>query len=140
MKLIPPRSGFGLIQEDLWPDEWKILVSCMLLNCTSRKQVEKVLPCFFSKWPNPETLIKAKSDEISETISSLGFKNRRTNNLVKMSKEYLKFQWKDPKDLPGIGDYASRAWQIFFANNLGDLPPKDGALVIYWNWRKKHGY
>jgi len=47
MQFIPPRSGYGLIQEDLWPDEWKILVSCMMLNYTSRKQVEKILPSFF---------------------------------------------------------------------------------------------
>lgn len=139
MRRIPPRSGFGLIQEDLFPDEWKVLVSCMMLNCTSRKQVEKVIPDFFNKWPGAKDLIAASPDEVAETISPLGFKNRRTKNLLDMSKAYLDQQWKDPRDLPGIGEYAARAWEMFFGNKLGDDPPKDGALVVYWNWRKKHG-
>lgn len=139
MRMIPPRSGFGLIQEDLFPDEWKVLVSCMMLNCTSRKQVEKVLPTFFNKWSTAKDLINADQDEIAETISPLGFKNRRTKNLLSMSKAYLDQDWQDPRDLPGIGEYAARAWEIFFDNKLGEEPPADGALVLYWNWRKQHG-
>lgn len=46
MNKLPPRSLFGLLQEDLVPNEWMILISCMMLNCTSRKQVEKVFPTF----------------------------------------------------------------------------------------------
>jgi methyl-CpG-binding domain protein 4 len=140
MNFIPPRSGFGLIQEDLWPNEWQILVSCMMLNCTSRKQVEKVLPLFLSYWPTAKDLLSADIEKISETISPLGFKNRRTKNLVKMSEAYLTSQWKDPRELPGIGEYAARSWEIFIKNNLGDGPPKDGVLGLYWEWRKKHGY
>jgi methyl-CpG-binding domain protein 4 len=137
MKFIPPRSGFGLIQEDLFPDEWKVLVACMMLNCTSRKQVEKVIPDFFLRWPNPEKLLKANPADIAETISTLGFKNRRTKNLLNMSKAYMG-EWSDARDLPGIGEYAARAWEIFFKNKLGDDPPADGALILYWKWRKKH--
>lgn len=138
MPFIPPRSGYGLIQEDLWPDEWKILVSCMMLNCTSRKQVEKILPEFFSKWPDAKSLICADFEEIEKTISPLGFKNRRTKKLLEMSDAYVQKAWNDPKDLPGIGEYASRAWEIFCNNTLGNVPPNDGALKLYWNWRKKH--
>lgn len=138
MPFIPPRSGYGLIQEDLWPDEWKILVSCMMLNCTSRKQVEKILPEFFSKWPDAKSLICADFEEIEKTISPLGFKNRRTKKLLEMSCAYVQKSWNDPRDLPGIGEYASRAWEIFCNNTLGNVPPNDGALKLYWNWRKKH--
>lgn len=137
-KFIPPRSGFGLIQEDLWPDQWKIIVSCMMLNCTSRKQVEKILPNFFSKWPNAASLVSANQSDISETISKLGFKNRRAKNLLDMSKAYLNNDWNDPRELPGVGEYAARTVEIFCLNKLGNHPPKDGALVLYWNWRKKH--
>lgn len=140
MRKVPPRSGFGLIQEDLFPDEWKILVSCMLLNCTSRKQVEKVLPRFFNKWSTPESLSFASFDDVAETISSLGFKNKRAKGIIKMSEAYLNRDWKNPRELPGIGEYGARAWEIFIENKLGDEPPNDGALVLYWNWRKKHGY
>ena len=46
----PPKSPVGLIQEELWPDEWKILISCLMLNQTTRKQVDKVIWKFFDKW------------------------------------------------------------------------------------------
>lgn len=137
--MIPPRSGYGLIQEDLWPDEWKIIVSCMMLNCTSRKQVERVLPTFFKKWSGANELLCADIDDVTETIAPLGFKNRRTKNLLNMSRSYLEGKWTDPRDLPGVGEYGARAWEIFCANKLGDNPPEDGALVLYWKWRKKHG-
>lgn len=136
--MIPPRSGYGLIQEDLWPDSWKILVSCVMLNCTTRKQVEKVLPKFFSLWPSAEALLKSNPEDITETIAALGFKNRRTKSLLNMSRFYLEREWKDPRELPGVGEYGARAWEIFCADKLGDEPPKDGALVLYWEWRKKH--
>ncbi|NBP01861.1 MAG: hypothetical protein EBU90_17330 [Proteobacteria bacterium] len=138
MNRIPPRSGFGLIQEDVWPDEWKMFTSCIMLNCTSRKQAEKVLSIFFTKWPSAKDLISANEADVIETIASLGFKNRRAKNLLNMSKAYLSKKWKDPRDLPGVGEYAARSWEIFFKNKLGDTPPNDGVLASYWIWRKKH--
>lgn len=138
--MIPPRSPYGLIQEDMWPNEWRILVSCMMLNCTSRKQVEKVIDKFFIKWPDANSLLGSPIDEISELITPLGFKNRRAKRLLEMSEHYTKNTWNHASELPGVGEYASRAWEIFIKNRLGNDPPKDGALVVYWNWRKKHGY
>jgi len=35
----PPVSPFGLIEEELYHDPWKLLLACMLLNKTSGKQV-----------------------------------------------------------------------------------------------------
>jgi methyl-CpG-binding domain protein 4 len=135
---IPPRSPYGLIQEDLFPDEWKMLVACIMLNCTSRKQIEKVLPVFFQKWPTAKDLLSEDPAKISETIATLGFKNRRTQNIINMSKKYATQKWSSPRELPGIGEYAGRAWEIFFKNDLGDVAPNDGALTLYWKWRKLH--
>lgn len=137
--MIPQRSPFGLIQEDLFPDEWKCLVACLMLNCTARKQVEKVIPTFFKKWPNPLSFLSASQDDVADLISPLGFRNRRTQRLFEMTEAYSKREWKHVSELPGIGEYASRAWEIFFENKLGDEPPNDGALVLYWKWRKQHG-
>ena len=134
---IPPRSPFSLIQEDLWPSEWKILISCMMLNCTTRRQVEKILPAFFKRWPTPESLSSANVGEVSSMISSLGFQNRRAEALVKMTKAYLKKDWKHAQELPGIGQYASAAWQIFVLGTLPDNCPKDHALVLYYKWIKE---
>ena len=124
-----------MIQEDLWPDEWKILVSCVMLNCTSRKQVEKVLPNFFNRWPDAKSLLKAQESDVQSIIAPLGFKNRRTTLLKKLAFEY-ESGWEEIRGLPGIGEYAARAWEIFIKNEMGKVCPKDHALTKYWIWRK----
>jgi methyl-CpG-binding domain protein 4 len=138
MKFIPPISPYGLIQESLWPNEWLILVSCMMLNCTTRKQVEKVLPIFLKKWPTPNDLLTCDMVDLVTTISPLGFGNKRADNLIKMTKHYLMSNWTHAGQLPGIGQYASAAWEIFCVGRLSDQPPKDHALVKYWTWALKH--
>jgi methyl-CpG-binding domain protein 4 len=137
--MIPPRSPYSLIQEDLWPNEWLILVSCVLLNCTSRRQVEKVWPDFRRLSHTPETLLVTDKDHIVNTIKSLGFASRRTSTLLKLAQAYLSNGWVHARELPGIGKYGSRAWEIFVKGFLGDQPPRDGALEKYWRWAKQNG-
>ena len=136
--MIPPRSPYGLIQEDLWPDAWRILVACMLLNCTTRAAMEKVLPKLFSKYPDATSMAAADHGELAQVIARLGFGNRRAGNLIKMSQHYLGSNWKHAKELPGIGEYAAAAWEIFVVGTLPPKCPRDHALVRYYNWRKKH--
>lgn len=137
--MIPPVSPYSLIQETLWPDEWKCLVACVMLNCTTRKQVEKVLPIFFDRWPTADAINCADPLEIASVIETLGFKNRRTNRLKQLAAAYLKRDWNHVSQLPGIGEYASRMWEMFFLGRLGDDEPSDGALTLYWRWRKGAG-
>jgi methyl-CpG-binding domain protein 4 len=131
---IPPRSPYSLIQEDLWPDEYMILVSCVMLNCTSRKQVEKVLPEFRRRWPSPRLFKEAPNHEVVDLIRSLGFSSRRTLNLKKMTEAYLAGGWSHARELPGIGDYGAAAWEIFCRGVFSPEPPKDHALTQYWSW------
>lgn len=133
---IPPLSPHGLIQESLWPDEWAILVSCIMLNCTTRKQVEKILPGFLKRWPTPGDLLTAEKEDIVTTISPLGFGKRRADNLISMSREFLKGTWEHARDLPGIGRYGAAAWEIFCCGFIGNDAPVDHALVKYWDWAK----
>lgn len=132
----PPRSPWSLIQEDIYPNEWRCLVVCILLNCTTRKQIEKILPEFFHRWPTAKNIVEVSSKDIEDLISCLGFGKRRTQRLQDMSAAYLKGDWKHVSELPGIGEYASRMWEIFFCGILGNEPPKDGALKLYWYWVK----
>ncbi len=133
---MPPRSPYGLLQEDLWPNEWLILISCMMLNCTSRKQVESILPEFIRRWPTPGDFLKANDADVAELCKPMGFSNRRTFNMKKMTERYLSSDWKHASELPGIGKYGARAWEIFCEGKLGDEPPGDHALVKYWEWRR----
>lgn len=43
----PPVSPYGLIQESLWREPWKLLVACMLLNKTSGSAVSAPYLCTF---------------------------------------------------------------------------------------------
>ena len=136
--MIPPRSPYSLIQEDLWPNEWKILVSCILLNRTTRKQVEKVLPALFSSFPDAASMSQADCDALSQIIARLGFKNRRAKTLIEFSKKYLSKSWNDAEELPGVGAYAHAAWSIFCKKDIPKEAPVDHALVKYYHWRKRH--
>src|SRR5579863_669063 len=102
---LPPRSPYSLIQEDLWPNEWYILVVSIMLNCTTRKQVEKVLPAFLQRWPTSQQFVNAAPNDVVEVIRPLGFANRRSANLLKMTRHYLAGPWSDARELSGIGEY-----------------------------------
>ena len=136
--MMPPRSPFGLLQEDLWPNAWLIIVSCMMLNQTSRKQVERVLPEFIRRWPTPQAFMGAEPEQVAQLCKPLGFANRRTQNLFRMTERFIASNWEDVRELPGVGEYAARAYEIFCLGVLGSEPPKDHALVQYWTWAKKH--
>lgn len=136
--LAPLVSPYCLMQESLWPNEWLILVSCVMLNRTKRKQVEKIFPEFLKRFKTCESILRAERSEIEELLRPLGFKKRRTQTLYKLATAYLSWDRTDVKTLPGIGEYASRAWEIFVRNELGSDEPQDGALKLYWLWRRKH--
>lgn len=115
-----------------------ILVSCVMLNQTSRKQVEGVWPTFVSRWPTPEAFLQADINEVRNIIKALGFANRRTENLVKMTQRFIAGEWKHARELPGIGEYGARMWEIFCRGEIGKTPPKDHALTKYWEWYIQH--
>jgi|SRR5581483_1048057 len=133
-KWTPPRSPFGLLQEDLWPNEWMILISCMMLNQTSRKQVEKVLPEFRRLWPTPQAFLDANPLAVADVCRSLGFATRRTDNMMKMTHQFVDGGWSHARELHGIGEYGARSWEIFCQGTIGDECPNDHALNDYWRW------
>lgn len=132
--MAPLRSPFGLIQEDLWPHEWLILVSCIMLNMTNRRQVEKIFPEFVARWPSAHDFLPAGCDEVCELIGPLGLAQRRTTTIKKMTAHYLTKSWSDAQELPGIGEYGGTAWKIFCMGDVPEECPKDGALALYWRW------
>lgn len=128
---IPPKSPYDLLQERFWPDDWKILVTCLLLNQTSRKQVEPMIQDFFSRYPDPISLISAPEDRLREELCSLGLVNRRVKILKRFCEEYLSEEWSDAKELYGCGKYADDAYNIFIKGEWRLLEPNDHALVDY---------
>ena len=134
----PPRSPYGLLQEDLWPDEWKILIACLMLNLTTRKQVDRVIYEFFRRWPDPGSLIAARDSDVEDLIKPLGMWKKRTQTLKRFSSEYLRNSWKTAKDLHGCGKYADDCWRMFCMGDWRSLQPQDHALNEYHDFLTKN--
>lgn len=134
---VPPRSPYGLLQEDLWPDEWRILVACLMLNLTTRKQVDGVIHEFFRRWPDPKTLLKANVSDIEDLIKPLGMWKKRAQTLLRFSAEYLTGKWKTAKDLHGCGKYADDCWHLFCVGDWKNINPNDHALNEYHDYLTK---
>ena len=84
MKIIRP-----LLQEIHKDNPWQMLVCCILLNLTHRRQVDKVREELFDRWPTPEHMMEANETELAELLKPLGFYNKRAKTLIKMSKQWV---------------------------------------------------
>ncbi len=133
----PPKSPIGMLQEAMWPDVWKILVTCMLHNQTSRKQVDKVYKPLFEKYPSPEVMQNADLDDLSRILKSLGFQNRRSVALKRFSREFIVKDWKKASDLHGCGKYADDCYQVFCVGTWKEVNPTDHALNDYVSWLRE---
>ena len=127
----PP--AYGLIQEQYWPDGWKILVCCLCLNLMTRKQMEPVVAELFRRWPTPDLLAAAPDDELADLIRPLGMWKKRTSTLKRMSAQFAAGGWSDVRELHGVGKYASDAYRIFILGDWKSVEPKDHALTEYHN-------
>jgi methyl-CpG-binding domain protein 4 len=114
----PVRSPFGLLEEILWADEWKMLVACMMLNCTTRVQVDRVLWRLFATTPTARAAVKlgregrrtasrgaktSADDEkdadgfsvagaslLEAILAPLGLHRKRARAFVRLSEDYLR--------------------------------------------------
>ena len=114
-----------MMREDLMVQQqvenlWQHFVGVICLNQTGRKQVKRVLPVFFSRWPTAESFLKSKKEDVIEVIKSLGFYNRRENSIRKMTQSYLTWDGKDATMLYGIGKYGSDSYRLFYKNEIPD--------------------
>ena len=134
----PPRSPHALLQESLWPDEWRVLVSCLLLNQTTRLQVDKVVDRLFHTYPGPVSMTMAMDADLYDIVKPLGLANKRVKTLKRFSEEYLTNDWNTPKDLYGCGKYADDTWRIFCRGDWRDVEPHDHALNDYHNFLLKY--
>ena len=117
-----------LLQEIYQNDDWKMLVCCMLLNQTNRKQVDTIRYKLFNVYPTAKHMMKAKPEILVEILRPLGLYNRRAKSLIKMSEGYVKGLPAD--ELYGIGQYALDSWEIFQCGNY-DIKPTDKVLQEY---------
>lgn len=118
-----------LLQEIYQPDGWKMLVCCMLLNCTNRKQVDTIREKLFSTYPTAKDMSNADETELSQLLKPLGLYNKRAKSLKRMSDDYLS-GFESVDELYGIGQYGKDSWQIFQNNDMS-VNPTDKVLQEY---------
>ncbi|CZR51064.1 uncharacterized protein PAC_00939 [Phialocephala subalpina] len=87
----PPLSAphFGLIQEKLAHDPFRLLIAVTFLIRTHGKHA---IPVFFElmeRYPTPETLIKANVDDIVPIIRHLGLQNQRAQTYKTYAETWL---------------------------------------------------
>lgn len=133
-------SPFGLLEELFHDNAWRLLLSTVLLNRTTRLQVDTVLHEFLTKWHTPESVVATPANEISVVVRPLGMCHRRASGLIRFSKDYLELaqrkndttSWtrQDVRSLFYCGDYACDAYQIFVQKNIQTLAT-DHALQDY---------
>ncbi|QDZ23297.1 DNA glycosylase [Chloropicon primus] len=134
----PRHSPYGLIEELFWECPWKLLVCCLLLNQTTRKQLDIALLHFFERFPTPESLLSCseRQNEIEGAISPCGLQRKRTATLLKFTKEFLEKDWVEPRELHGVGAYAQEAYEIFCLGKLNpNIPVPDHALNWYVEYK-----
>ena len=119
----------SLLQEIYQPDGWKMLICCMLLNLTNRRQVDVIRDELFNRYPTPKDMMNADETELADLLKPLGLYNRRAKSLKKMSEGYVE-GFKSVDELYGIGQYAKDSWEIF-QNNNRKVNPTDKVLQEY---------
>ena len=118
------KSPYNLLQE-IYTDPWQMMICCIFLNQTSRKQVDGIRDEFFKLWPNPNKAAKADPEKMKSIIKSLGFVNRRTHSIIRMSQDFITKDWTEPKELFGIGQYGQDSYDIFVRGNIRIKNPSD---------------
>lgn len=132
---VPPRSPHNLIEESLFHDPWSLLIATIFLNKTScmcaRPRVEEFLRDFSS----PLDVLKECPTKLEKYFLDLGLHKKRAEQVWRMSYDYAYKNWRNPKELYGIGKYGEDAYRMFILGDL-DIEPTDRFLRIYRDWAK----
>lgn len=140
------KTPFGLLEELFVDDPWQLLISTIMLNRTTRLQVDSVLCTFLRRWPTPHAVLAAEVENLVDTLRPLGMCQRRAVGIQRFSKEYLElaarkmqqdpsadercFSMEDVMNLYYCGEYASAAYKIFIQGDCSE-DPCDHALKAY---------
>lgn len=96
------------------------MIAVMCLNQTYRKQVKRVLPELWNRYPTPQKYLSGRLSKQQKILEPLGMWRVRSNRIRKMTEQYLTWNGKDAADLHGIGKYGSDSYKIFFQNTIPD--------------------
>ena len=103
---------------------WQHMVGVICLNQTHRKQVKRILPDFFKRWPTHISILQDTREDVEEMIAPLGMRRVRSERIYRMSEQFESWNGEDATELYGIGKYGSDSYRLFYKNeipeNVGD--------------------
>ena len=108
-------------------------LSCILLNQTTRRQVDPVLCRLLREWPDAAAAAAAAAAAVEAGVRPLGLHRRRSRTIIAFSKAFLEDSWKTAGDLPGVGAYGAAAEAIFCRGDQSTISC-DHALALYLRW------
>jgi methyl-CpG-binding domain protein 4 len=120
-----------MVQEQV-KSKWEHMVGVICLNLTHGREVKKILPELFKKWPDATAFIKGRYNTQEKMLRPLGMSKVRSKRLRQMSKDFLTWDGENALDLYGIGKYGSDSYRIFYKNDVPD-DVEDKELKRYIN-------
>ena len=103
---------------------WQHMVGVICLNQTHRKQVKRILPDFFRRWPTHTSILQDTREDVEKMIAPLGMRRVRSERIYRMSEQFESWNGEDATELYGIGKYGSDSYRLFYKNeipeNVGD--------------------
>lgn len=110
-----------MLQEVYANDNWKMLVACILLNQTTRKQVDIVRHQLFETYPDAMEMASAAPIILSAIIKPCGLQKRRAESIIKFSRAWIEWDpYTDIIEYPGIGEYAQDSFNIFALGRIDE--------------------
>ena len=97
---------------------WQHMVGVICLNQTHRKQVKRILPDFFKRWPTHTSILQDTREDVEKMIAPLGMRKVRSERIYRMSEQFESWNGEDATELYGIGKYGSDSYRLFFKNEL----------------------
>jgi endonuclease-3 len=89
---------------------YELMVAVILSAQCTDKRVNMLTPTFYARFPEPESLAAASTDEVFELIKSCSYPNNKAKNLIGMARTLLhEFNGIMPDDvdelqkMPGVG-------------------------------------
>lgn len=126
-----------------------MLVCCILLNRTQRKQVDQVIGALFRRYPDAKAMADAEPDELRGVIRLLGFEYQRALRLKKFSHDWIALtetlEYLGEVDMQlfmlmlggchGVGAYALDSYLMFVFDEWRSATPTDKELRKWKVWR-----
>lgn len=115
---------YGVTKEGFYHKEpWQLLVAIMLSAQSTDKQVDKVLPALYDRFPTLDSVVKGSLTDIEEGIRSIGLYKNKAKNIKRCCQQILEdFEGEVPDTIEGLLQLAGvgrKTATLFLADAYG---------------------